>query len=115
MRLAAVIPVPTEAVTHKEVPDMSESFQKVLEALREKGLVIPDEVTDATGLVIAIKAQGSRHGSRPAPPPPGPDQDLDDVRRANGDGDDDEPAYMDGMPALMNDGRSPGRNRFSKN
>jgi len=42
----------------------TEEFDVLLEALRDAGLTIPDEVTDVRGLIIAVKAGGGPRRSR---------------------------------------------------
>ena len=46
-------------------------FKALLDALRETGMTIPDEVTDVKGLIIAVKASGGAGVAEP-------DLDLDD-------------------------------------
>jgi hypothetical protein len=46
-------------------------FKALLDALRETGMTIPDEVTDVKGLIIAVKASGGAGAAEP-------DLDLDD-------------------------------------
>lgn len=45
------------------------NIKGIVEALREVGLTIPDEVTDDEGLIIAIKAGGAKKDGDALPPP----------------------------------------------
>lgn len=65
----------------------------VIDALREKGITVPDEVTDWKGLIIAIKASGS--ASKPAD-----DIDLDEDELGGGS------AAAPGAPMLMSEDRA---------
>lgn len=58
-----------------EKPAADEKIKPLIEALREVGMTVPDEVVDIDGLVIAIKAGGAK---------PEEDEPLDDM------GDDDD-------------------------
>jgi hypothetical protein len=36
----------------------AQEFSELIESLRDRGIVVPDEVIDMTGLIIAVKAGG---------------------------------------------------------
>jgi hypothetical protein len=51
-------------------------LRPLIEALREAGLTIPDEVTDLDGLIIAVKASGSPAAADTAEPEAVPEQET---------------------------------------
>jgi hypothetical protein len=78
----------------------------VIAALKEVGFSIPDEVTDETGLVIAIKASGGPGGGGD-----NPDEDLDDYGQGGGG----EVGAAGGPPVMMSTlDRDPGRRAQAK-
>ncbi|HYH63955.1 MAG TPA: hypothetical protein VD866_04585 [Urbifossiella sp.] len=74
----------------------AKTLADVIDALREKGFNIPQEVTDETGLVIAIKAGGDLDGGGDTDP----DLELDDAVAGT-----DATANAPGAPMLMSEKR----------
>lgn len=70
-------------------------FKKLVDALRETGMNIPDEVKDICGLIIAVKASGGSSDSG------GGDDDLDLDTSAGGAGSGDTTAAAGGPPMVM--------------
>lgn len=60
---------PEEKVPDKAIPengnDGTGNLTRLIEALREAGLTIPDEVQDVAGLIIAVKASGGASALQP--------------------------------------------------
>lgn len=42
----------------------AQEFSELIESLRDRGIVVPDEVEDCRGLIIAVKAGGGRPHAR---------------------------------------------------
>src|SRR5436305_7307087 len=90
---------------------MDEDLSDLIDALKQKGFNIPDEVEDMAGLLIAIKANPARRGGSSDY---GDDDTGDDFGGTSG-GDLDTPRESDGQPMLMSDVRAepvrPGESR----